>query len=195
MSNKLTALKENQIQNESKIERLEEEFIGINKTFDSPFHQFKHCTVGLNPQIANQMFEQIGSLKYPVVQFSNKNTFKFFNHKYKPITKCYFFGDSNNQNLILENIQATNDIEELPAYYSSLRSIFIKGLMSQISRPLRYYSSVETVEVNKHVHIPLQAKHRLENYTDDLVVLIEVQSGLYLGEDDIKRYEDIYGRD
>jgi len=47
------------------------------------------------------MFEQIGSLKYPVVQFSNKNTFKFFNHKYKPITKCYFFGDSNNQNLIL----------------------------------------------------------------------------------------------
>ncbi|MDP7376319.1 MAG: mannose-6-phosphate isomerase, partial [Alphaproteobacteria bacterium] len=42
---------------------------------------------------------------------------------------------------------------------------------------------------------PLQAKHRLENYTDDLVVLIEVQSGLYLGEDDIKRYEDIYGRD
>lgn len=40
-------------------------------------------------------------MKYPVVQFSNKNTFKFFNHKYKPITKCYFFGDSNNQNLIL----------------------------------------------------------------------------------------------
>ena len=48
------------------------------------------------------MFEQIGSLKYPVVQFSNKNTFKFFNQKYKPITKCYFFGDSNNQNLILQ---------------------------------------------------------------------------------------------
>ncbi|MEC7705309.1 MAG: phosphomannose isomerase type II C-terminal cupin domain, partial [Pseudomonadota bacterium] len=55
--------------------------------------------------------------------------------------------------------------------------------------------NVREVEVNKHVHIPLQAKHRLENYTDDLVVLIEVQSGLYLGEDDIKRYEDIYGRD
>ena len=102
LTNKITGLKESQIQNESKLERLEEEFISINKTFDSPFHQFKHCTVGLNPQIANQMFEQIGSLKYPVVQFSNKNTFKFFNHKYKPITKCYFFGDSNNQNLILQ---------------------------------------------------------------------------------------------
>ena len=35
------------------------------------------------------------------MQFSNKNTFKFYNNKCKPITKCYFFGDSNNPNLIL----------------------------------------------------------------------------------------------
>ena len=55
--------------------------------------------------------------------------------------------------------------------------------------------NVQKVAVNEHVYIPLQARHRLENYTDDLVVLIEVQSGLYLGEDDIIRYEDIYGRD
>jgi hypothetical protein len=57
LTNKIATLKETQLQNESKLERLEEEFISINKTFDSPFHQFKHCTVGLNPQIANQMFE------------------------------------------------------------------------------------------------------------------------------------------
>ncbi len=55
--------------------------------------------------------------------------------------------------------------------------------------------NVQKVVVNEHVYIPLQAKHRIENLTDDLVVLIEVQSGLYLGEDDIIRYEDIYGRD
>jgi hypothetical protein len=36
-------------QSESKLERLEEEFIGINRAYDSPFHQFKQCTVGLNP--------------------------------------------------------------------------------------------------------------------------------------------------
>ena len=54
--------------------------------------------------------------------------------------------------------------------------------------------NVQEVATNEHVHIPLQVKHRLENYTDDPVVLIEVQSGLYLGEDDIMRYEDIYGR-
>jgi len=34
---------------EGKIERLEEEFIKINRSYDSPFHHFKHCVVSLNP--------------------------------------------------------------------------------------------------------------------------------------------------
>ena len=55
--------------------------------------------------------------------------------------------------------------------------------------------TVQKVSVNEHVHIPLQAKHRLENDTGAPLVLIEVQSGYYLGEDDIIRYEDIYERD
>ena len=37
-------------QNENKLERLEQEFISINKNYDAPFHQFKHCTVSLHPQ-------------------------------------------------------------------------------------------------------------------------------------------------
>ena len=54
--------------------------------------------------------------------------------------------------------------------------------------------NVQRVGVNEHVHIPLRAKHRLENDTNAPMVLIEVQSGSYLGEDDIIPYEDIYGR-
>ena len=54
--------------------------------------------------------------------------------------------------------------------------------------------TVQKVSVNEHVHISLNTKHRLENDTSKPVVLIEVQSGTYLGEDDIIRYEDIYGR-
>jgi len=34
----------------------------------------------------------------------------------------------------------------------------------------------------------------LENHTDEILEIIEVQSGTYLGEDDIVRFEDIYGR-
>ena len=101
INQKLQALIKAPNQSESKLERLEEEFIQINKSYDAPFHQFKHCTVVLNPQIVNQMFDSIGTLKYNVVQFSNKNAYKFFNNKVKPISKLYAFGDSNNPSMIL----------------------------------------------------------------------------------------------
>ncbi len=54
--------------------------------------------------------------------------------------------------------------------------------------------SVRTLEANQYVHIPLGAKHRLENPGDEPLHLIEVQCGAYLGEDDIVRYDDAYGR-
>jgi len=47
---------------------------------------------------------------------------------------------------------------------------------------------------NQSVYIPLGAVHRLENPGKVDLHLIEVQSGPYLGEDDIVRYEDIYAR-
>jgi len=47
---------------------------------------------------------------------------------------------------------------------------------------------------NQSSFIPANQKHRLENPTDELLVIIEVQCGEYLGEDDIVRYEDVYGR-
>ena len=42
--------------------------------------------------------------------------------------------------------------------------------------------------------MPLGAKHRLENPGKIPAQIIEVQTGSYLGEDDIVRYEDVYGR-
>jgi len=47
---------------------------------------------------------------------------------------------------------------------------------------------------NESVYIPIGAKHRLSNPTKLPLTLIEIQSGSYLGEDDIKRFEDKYGR-
>jgi len=44
------------------------------------------------------------------------------------------------------------------------------------------------------VDIPLGAKHRLENLHQGDVIIIEVQFGDYLGEDDIIRYDDAYAR-
>ena len=53
---------------------------------------------------------------------------------------------------------------------------------------------VELVSENQSVYIPLGEKHRLENPGKVPMVLIEVQTGAYLGEDDIIRYEDVYAR-
>ena len=47
---------------------------------------------------------------------------------------------------------------------------------------------------NDFVRIPLGEVHRMENPGKTPMHLIEVQSGVYLGEDDIIRYEDDYGR-
>ena len=54
--------------------------------------------------------------------------------------------------------------------------------------------AVQLIGENQSVYIPLGVKHRLENPGRLPMVLIEVQTGSYLGEDDIVRYEDVFAR-
>ena len=54
--------------------------------------------------------------------------------------------------------------------------------------------TVQTMTEGQSVYVPLGARHRLENPGALPMVLIEVQIGSYLGEDDIVRYEDLYAR-
>lgn len=51
-----------------------------------------------------------------------------------------------------------------------------------------------TLHENESVFIPVKTKHRLSNFGKTDLEIIEVQTGDYLEEDDIIRYEDIYGR-
>jgi mannose-1-phosphate guanylyltransferase/mannose-6-phosphate isomerase len=67
--------------------------------------------------------------------------------------------------------------------------IIVKG----IARVTRDNDVFELFE-NQSTYIPIGAKHRLENPGTEWLELVEVQSGAYLGEDDIVRYSDIYGR-
>jgi len=52
----------------------------------------------------------------------------------------------------------------------------------------------ETITVNDYIFIPVKMKHRIENPGNTPLVLVEVQTGEYLEEDDIIRYDDDYGR-
>jgi mannose-1-phosphate guanylyltransferase/mannose-6-phosphate isomerase len=54
--------------------------------------------------------------------------------------------------------------------------------------------TVMKLGTNESTYIPIGVKHRLENLGTEAVQMIEVQVGAYVGEDDIQRYDDIYGR-
>lgn len=51
-----------------------------------------------------------------------------------------------------------------------------------------------TLQENESTYIPIGQKHRLVNVGDGVLEIIEVQTGEYLGEDDIVRFSDVYGR-
>jgi mannose-1-phosphate guanylyltransferase/mannose-6-phosphate isomerase len=52
----------------------------------------------------------------------------------------------------------------------------------------------KVLKPNESVYIPVETKHRLTNRSDEILHLIVVQCGDYLGEDDIVRFDDVYGR-
>lgn len=51
-----------------------------------------------------------------------------------------------------------------------------------------------SLKAGEHIAIPLNAKHRIENRSHEILAFVEVQTGDYFGEDDIKRYQDDFGR-
>lgn len=74
-------------------------------------------------------------------------------------------------------------------HYRSEHWVVVKGVAT-VTRG----EDVFLVRENESTYIPVGVKHRLVNAGIDNLELIEVQSGSYLGEDDIVRFEDNYGR-
>ena len=56
-------------------------------------------------------------------------------------------------------------------------------------------SEIKLLSENESTYIPIGHKHRLSNPGQISLIIIEIQCGSYLGEDDIIRFEDKYGRD
>ena len=68
------------------------------------------------------------------------------------------------------------------------------GVVVNGTAQIELNSEKKVLTENQSVYIPLGSKHRLSNPGKIPLVLIEVQSGSYVGEDDIVRFEDRYGR-
>jgi mannose-1-phosphate guanylyltransferase/mannose-6-phosphate isomerase len=67
--------------------------------------------------------------------------------------------------------------------------VVVKGIAEVICNDKKI-----TLKENESTYIPLGDKHRLSNTGKEILEIIEVQSGSYLGEDDIERFTDEYGR-
>lgn len=74
-------------------------------------------------------------------------------------------------------------------YHRSEHWIVVSGMAKVINGEQEMY-----INTNESTYIPAGHKHRLENPGVIPLVMIEVQSGEYMGEDDIVRFEDKYGR-
>ncbi len=73
--------------------------------------------------------------------------------------------------------------------YRSEHWVVVRGTAKvQLNEKTKYLKS------NQSIYIPVGAKHRLTNPSREPLILIEIQSGEYIGEDDIIRFEDNYGR-
>ena len=85
-----------------------------------------------------------------------------------------------------------------PGAKLSLQSHFHRAehwVVVQGSASVTVGDDISLLGENESIYVPLGAIHRLENPGRVELHLIEVQSGSYLGEDDIVRYEDLYSRD
>jgi mannose-1-phosphate guanylyltransferase/mannose-6-phosphate isomerase len=73
--------------------------------------------------------------------------------------------------------------------YRNEHWVVVKGLANVVVG-----EEESNIGVNMGVYIPNKVKHRLSNFGNEIVEIIETQQGEYTGEDDIIRYEDIYNR-
>ena len=85
-----------------------------------------------------------------------------------------------------------NPMESLSLQMHKHRSenwVIVKGVAK-----VEIENNISFLNVNESTYVPIGAKHRLSNPHKEKLILIEVQSGTYLGEDDIIRFEDKYRR-
>ena len=87
------------------------------------------------------------------------------------------------------NVKPESSLSLQSHKYRSEHWVIVKG-----NAKVTVDENVQYMTEGQSIYIPVGTKHRLENPSKEIMVLIEIQIGNYLGEDDIIRYEDDYKR-
>jgi mannose-1-phosphate guanylyltransferase len=139
--------------------------------------------------VANKKSSQ--KIKQVVNDLSNKN---FPESKQ---TKKTYRPWGNYISLVENNTWQVKRIEIKPGESISLQKhnkrsehwVVVKGIAN-----VEIDNKSTTININESIFVSKGTKHRLANHGDENLIIVEVQIGDYLGEDDIIRFDDLYGR-
>ena len=108
---------------------------------------------------------------------------------YRPWGNYTSLAESNNWKVKRIEVKEGASLSLQMHHHRSEHWVVVKGTAT-----VQVGDNKSTLSENQSVYIPCYSKHRLSNKGKEPLILIEVQSGDYLGEDDIVRFQDIYGR-
>ena len=130
-------------------------------------------------------------IKSMVEELKEKNIIESTTHKkvYRPWGFFTSIAEDTRWQVKLINVKPGHELSLQMHHHRSEHWVVVSGTAKIEINDKEFF-----LGENESCYIPLGSKHRLSNPGRITLSLIEVQSGSYLGEDDIKRFEDIYGR-
>ncbi|MFT4060081.1 MAG: mannose-1-phosphate guanylyltransferase/mannose-6-phosphate isomerase [Legionella sp.] len=130
-------------------------------------------------------------VKHIYTQLKNRNheAHKLHRTVYRPWGTYTVLEDSDHFKIKRIEVKPGASLSLQMHHHRSEHWIVVSGMAKVINGEKEFF-----VRVNESTYIPAGCQHRLENPGVLDLVMIEVQSGDYLGEDDIVRFEDNYGR-
>ena len=139
--------------------------------------------------VANKSSSQL--IKQIVEDLSNKNFPEGITNKksYRPWGNYVSLVESDLWQVKRLEIKIGESISLQKHKYRSEHWVVVDGIAD-----VEIDNNKSTLNLNESIFVPKGAKHRLSNKGDRNLVIIEIQIGDYLGEDDIIRYQDRYGR-
>lgn len=126
---------------------------------------------------------------YTQLQQKNHDAHKFHRTVHRPWGSYTVLEESENFKIKRIVVKPGASLSLQMHHHRSEHWVVVKGRAHVINGDQSFF-----LNINESTYIPAGHKHRLENPGMLDLMLIEVQSGEYLGEDDIVRYEDHYGR-
>ena len=139
--------------------------------------------------VANKKSSQ--KIKQVVNDLSNENfpESKLNKKTYRPWGNYVSLVESNTWQVKRIEIKPGESISLQKHKKRSEHWVVVKGIAN-----VEIDNKISTININESIFVSKGTKHRLSNHGDENLIIVEVQIGDYLGEDDIIRFDDLYGR-